>query len=123
MANEITMTVRVQASKGGTSVVNGTTAFTEDMGGNQMYHANPEISTTAAALTVGPVNQSNRYWLLVRNNDATNEVWLSLNNGSTYPIIVPPGMVAGPILIAAGQTLFADAQVATCECEVVAIEV
>ena len=122
MANEISITSRLSASKGGTSVANATTAFTIDMTGDQMYQANPSITTTAAALTCSPLDQTGRYWLFVRNQDATNEVWLSFNGGSTWPIVILPGESIGPILVAASMTLWADAQVATCICEVVAVE-
>lgn len=122
MANEITVTAKLSANKGSTAVSNATSSFTIDMAGAQMYHANPEISTTAAALSCSPVDQTARYWLFVRNQDSTNEVWLSFNGGSTYPVIVLPGESFGPVLVAASQTLWADAQTAACICEVVAVE-
>lgn len=122
MANEISITARLAASKGGTSASNATQTFSIDMAGDQVYHANPLISTTAGALSCSPVDQTARYWLFVRNQDATNEVLLSFNGGSTWPVVIPAGKSFGPVLVAASQTLWADAQVAACICEVVACE-
>lgn len=123
MANEISLSSRLSASKGGTAVANGTTSFTVDMAGTNMYHANPNITTTAGALTLTPVDQTARYWFWIRNQDSTNEVLLSTDGGTTWPLVVLPGECLGPILIAASQTLWADAQTATCTCEVIAVEV
>lgn len=122
MANEISITSKLAASKGGTSASNATQTFTIDMAGDQMYHANPSISTTAGALSCSPVDQTARYWLWIRNQDATNEVWISTDGGTTWPDVILPGESMGPRLIAAGRTLWADAQGGACICEVVAVE-
>lgn len=121
MADEIATTAKLLASKLSASVGNTGTIINADMSGDQMYHATPSISTTAGALTLGPVNQSNGYWLYVRNTDATNDVWLSTDGGSTYGIVVPAGL-AVLVKIRAGMTLWSDAQTAACICEIVAAE-
>ena len=123
MASEITVTARLSASKSSTSVANSSTSYVHDMTGDQMFHSNPSISTTAALLSLGTVDTSARYHLFLRNQDATNEVWLSFNGGSTWPIIILPGKSIGPIVVAASQTLWLDAQVASCIVEVVAVEI
>lgn len=123
MANEITVTAKLAASKGGTSASNATQSFNIDMAGSQVYHANPDITTTAALLSVSPVDSTARYHLFIRNTDSTNEVLLSFNGGSTWPIVILPGKSMGPITVAASQTLWLDAQIATCNCEVVAVEI
>lgn len=121
MADEIAIIARITATKLGASVGNTGATITADMSGDQMYHATPSISTTAGALTLGPVNQSNAYWLLVRNTDATNAVWLSTDGGTSYGITIPPdGVFFG--MIRAGATLWSDAQTAACICEVIAVE-
>ncbi len=122
MADEITLTAKLSATKGGSNVANITSSFTIDMAGDQMHHSTPAITTTAGALSCAPVDQTGRYWLLIRNQDATNEVWVSFNGGSTYPLVVLPGAEIGPLLIAASMTLWLDAQTATCICEVVSVE-
>lgn len=122
MADEISITCKLAASKGSTAVSNLTQSYTVTMSGAQMHHTNPEITTTAAALSCAPVDQTGRYWLWIRNTDATNEVWLSFNGGSTFPVVILPTETMGPILLAASQTLWLDAQTATCTCEVIAIE-
>lgn len=121
MADEITITAKLQASKLSAVVGNTGTAINADMSGDQMYHATPSISTTAGALTLGPVNQSNGYWLFVRNTDATNDVWLSTDGGTTYGIVVAAGKSV-LLKVRAGMTLWADAQTAACICEIVAVE-
>lgn len=123
MANEITYTSKLAASKGSTSVSNLTQTFNIDMTGVQMFHANPDITTTAALLSCGPVDVTARYHLWIRNTDATNEVLLSFNGGSSWPVVILPGKTMGPITVTASQTLWLDAQVATCTCEVIAVEI
>lgn len=93
------------------------------MAGDQMFLANPEITTTAGALSLGPVNTAARYRLLIRNTDPTNEVWLSFNGGTNWPVIIPPGEIVGPLVVAASQNLWADAQAGTCVVEVLAVEI
>lgn len=123
MASEITVTSKLAANKSSTSVANLTSSYTLDMAGSQMHHTNPEITITAAALSCTPVDQTARYHLWIRNTDITNEVLVSFNGGSTWPVVVLPGKTMGPITVAASQTLWLDAQVATCTCEVIAVEI
>lgn len=123
MANEITFTAKLAASKSSVSVGSLLQSFQVDMTGSQMHHTDPEITTTAAALSCSPVDQTARYHLWIRNVDETNEVLVSFNGGSTWPIVILPKMTMGPITVAASQTLWLDAQVATCTCEVIAVEI
>ena len=123
MANEITVTARLAATKDGTSASNATTSYSHDMAGDQVYHGNPLVTTTAGALSLSPVDSTARYHLFIRNQDATNEVWISFNGGSTWPIVILPGKSMGPITVAASQTLWTDAQSASCIIEVVAVEI
>lgn len=123
MPNEITFTAKLAASKSSTSVGSLLQSFQVDMTGSQMCHINPEITTTAAALSCAPVDQTARYHLWIRNTDETNEVQVSFNGGTTYPLVILPQMTMGPVTVAASQTLWLDAQVATCTCEVIAVEI
>jgi len=93
------------------------------MAGDQIFRANPEITTTAGALSLGPVNTAARYRVLVRNCYPTNEVWLSFNGGTNWPVVILPGEIVGPFVVAASQNLWADGQVGTCTCEVLAVEI
>ena len=124
MAGLITINARLSGSTGGGTIVqNGTAVFSITQVGDQVYQANPSITTTAALLPVSPVDNTGRYHLFLRNQDATNEVLVSFNGGSTWPIVILPGKSMGPITVAASQTLWLDAQVATCIVEVVAAEI
>ena len=122
MANEITLTARLAASKSSTSVSNATTSFSIDMAGDQMFHSNPPITITAGLVSLGTVDTAARYHLFMRNQDATNEVLVSFNGGSTWPLVSLPGKSMGPVTVTASQTLWLDAQVATCIIEIVAVE-
>jgi len=141
MANEITLTARLAASKSSTSVANATTSFSVDMNGAQMYHANPTI-TTAAALSVAPVSQagtdmSHRYWLFIRNQESAHELHISFDGGSTYSCVVLAGESFGPVLVRHGRSLYAKAidpagggvsfptestTIGSAVCEIVAVE-
>ena len=137
MANEISITARLSASKSSTSVANATTAFTIDMAATNMYHANPTIGA-AAALSLSPVSQGatnilDRYWLFLRNNASASEVWVSFDGGTIYSCAVLPGESFGPVLVRHGRSLFARAVLTvaspaegtvdgSAECEVVAVE-
>ena len=137
MANEISITARLSANKSSTAVANATTAFSVDMSGVQMYHANPEIGS-AGALSVSPVSQAgtnmlHRYWLFLRNQADANEIHVSLDGGSTYDFVVLAGESFGPVLVRHGRTLWAKAIIpgssptegtteGTAVCEVVACE-
>jgi hypothetical protein len=123
MASEITVTSKLAASKSSTSVANLTSSYTIDMAGAQMHHSNPVVSNTAAALSCTPVDQTARYHLWIRNTDGTNEVLVSFNGGSTYPLVILPGKTMGPITVAASMTLWLDPQGADCTCEVIAVEI
>ena len=137
MANEISITSRLSATKDGTSVANATSAFTIDMTGTPMYQANPLI-TTAGALSVSPVDQGatdilDRYWLFIRNTESAHEVHVSLDGGSTYDFVVLPGESFGPVLVRHGRTLWAKAivpaaspaegtTIGSAVCEVIAVQ-
>lgn len=113
MANEITLTARLAASKSSTSVSNATSSFSVDMNGAQMYHANPTV-TTAAALSVAPVSQgstnmADRYWLFIRNQETADELHISFDGGTTYSCVVLPGESFGPVLVRHGRSLYAKA--------------
>jgi len=124
MPGTISINAKLSARTAGDTLVdNNTTIFTHAMTGDQVYQANPAITTTAAALSLSPVDQTARYHLFIRNQDATNEVLLSFNGGSTWPVVILPGKSMGPITVAASQTLWLDAQVATCIVEAVAAEI
>ena len=53
MADEITITAKLLASKLGSVVSNTGAAINADMAGDQMYHATPSISTTVNGLRIG----------------------------------------------------------------------
>jgi len=135
MANEITLTARLSASKGGGSVANSLYSFSVDMAGSNMYHSMQEIdgdtpTEAAKALDLGDVNTANDYWLLVRNMDATYDVLLALDSTHTtfakQFAVIPPRKAVGPICIPGGATVYARNSSAltevTSDIEVVACE-
>ncbi len=121
MADEVNITLRFTASKGGTAVSNSTQTFQLDMGGDQVYHANPSVTTSWATIALGPIDTSKRYFLVFRNTDATNYVELSPNSGSTTGARVGPGGVFYAE-IPGGLTFQHRANTAACVCEVIAAE-
>lgn len=116
MANEITITSRLAANKGGNSVSNATSSFTlsMDTAASNMYHSNINVTTTAAIPSMGSVDTSKDYWLWARNTDTTSVITLSSDSGGSNKMgMMKPGEPWGPVRILGGVSVYFDADVAT----------
>ena len=105
MANEISITSKLQASKGGVTVVNVTTTKTQTMSttADDMSEGTQVIPTSQTALDVGAVDITNatgdEYMVQLYNADSTNFVTVSIKTGAaTYATagIMRPGEFWGP---------------------------
>lgn len=78
MANEISLTVKMTATKSGTSVTNYTSTKAQTMAGAAMHHTTQEVSTSEEALSVGDVDITNStgadYIVLLRNASPGAEI-------------------------------------------------
>jgi len=89
MADEIQMTARLYASKGGAYLPSVTYTKSATMAGVDMGSQTQLIGTTVEALSV-PVDVNSPYKLLIANLDSTNFVELGFVSG-TYTMRVPAG--------------------------------
>jgi hypothetical protein len=89
MADEIQMTARLYASKGGAFLPSVTYTKSATMAGVDMGSQTQSIATTVEALDV-PVDVSSPYKLLISNLDNTNFVEAGFVSG-TYTMRIPAG--------------------------------
>jgi len=89
MADEIQMTARLYASKGGAFLPSVTYTKSATMAGTDMGSQTQSIGTTVEALAV-PVDVGTPYKLLISNLDNTNFVSAGFVSG-TYPMRIPAG--------------------------------
>jgi hypothetical protein len=89
MADEIQMTARLYASKGGAFLPSVTYTKSATMAGVDMGSQTQLIGTTVEALDV-PVDVASPYKLLIANLDNTNYVELGFVSG-TYTMRIPAG--------------------------------
>jgi hypothetical protein len=125
MANEITLVGGLSASKGGAVLAPNTLTVQADMTGEDMAFITQTATTSDAALDIGSVATGSFYWLKVYNRDSTNYVELSTDTGGNFDanviLRIPPGAFAGPILVTGVKYIEADT--ASCDCSVYAVEV
>jgi hypothetical protein len=124
MANEVTATSNLFASKGGAVI--GTAAITlqRDMAGNDMVQATQTIGHSAdEALNLGDVATGGYYDLEVYNRDATNYVELSNATGGSFAAGVwcriPPLWTSR---VHRTGVVYAKADTAACDVTVRAVE-
>lgn len=89
MADEIQMTARLYASKGGAYLPSVTYTKSATMAGTDMGSQTQLIGTTVEALSV-PVDVSSPYKLLISNLDNSNFVEMGFVSG-TYTMRIPAG--------------------------------
>lgn len=120
MANEITVSASLTASKDNASItVSASKTF--DMSNNDMVQATQNVGTTAEALALGDLSLPAAY-LYVRNMDPTNFVVLSLNSDGSTPFSkIRPGHFAIFPTPESG-TIYAKADTAACRVAVAACE-
>lgn len=137
MANEITLTAALQASKNSVKVVNSTTAKIQNMETvkTHMTHEIQNVGTSEEALDVGDVDITNatggEYMVLLFNRDATNYVSVEVKYAATpsYWVIgiMRPGEPWGPVRLPKldGSSLggiYLKANTAACDVEIVVVE-
>jgi len=121
MAKTIAGSMNLSANLEGVAADIRSSSFTAQVTGDQLYHANPLVGTSSESLTFAPVNQSQRYRLAVRNMDAANEIQISLNTGTDWHMVVPPGE-AIYFNVNSGSGLRFKAIGAPCLTEILAVE-
>lgn len=122
MANEISITAKLSVSKGGTTVTNATSTDSIDMTGTNMLTLVQNIGTSYEALTLTDIDTASKYFVLLRNKDATNYVEVSFDAGSTYSLRMDAGELCGPLPIVAGEQIGCRANTAACEVEIICCE-
>lgn len=122
MANEISITAKLSVSKGGTTVTNATSTDSIDMTGTNMLTLVQNIGTSYEALTLTDIDTASKYFVMLRNKDATNYVEVSFDAGSTYSLRMDAGELCGPLPIVAGEQIGCRANTAACEVEIICCE-
>lgn len=131
MANEITITSKIAATKGGSSVTNYTSSFNVDMASTATTKSqvDQEVGTSAEAIITGDVTLTDQHFLWFCNHDETNYVEVQVHkDGSNMAVagVMRPGEPFGPVR-AAGQSggypcYKLKANTAACTVEVIAVE-
>ena len=119
MADEIQMTARLYASKGGAFLPSVTYNKSATMAGTDMGSQTQSIGTTVEALDV-PVDVSSPYKLLISNLDNTNFIEAGFASG-TYTMRIPAGETMLMPYVTATLYLKADTSAVTIQatfCEI-----
>lgn len=119
MADEIQMTARLYASKGGAFLPSVTYTKSATMAGTDMGSQTQSIGTTVEALNV-PVDVSSPYKLLISNLDNTNFIEAGFVSG-TYTMRIPAGETMLMPYVTATLYLKADTSAVTIQatfCEI-----
>jgi hypothetical protein len=89
MANEIQMSARLYAAKGGASIDGTTYTVTANMTGFDMGQQTQDVSTSAEALDITP-DVASPYRVMIRNIDTINSVQVGFYDAVIYPNVVYP---------------------------------
>jgi len=123
MANEITASAQLSASKNGVTLNNSvslTVQASKDMAGDQMTQNVQIIGTSAEALDVGDVSTIG--YVLIKNLDSTNFVELALDSGVSTQKFAKLRAGDFAVFPASTATIYAKADTSPCNCLVMAIE-
>jgi hypothetical protein len=116
---DATITVSINASKGGASVnsvgTTGAAATSYTMTGTDMGSGTTLVSTTTATLSVG--SATGPYWLFVRNTSSTSGETIRIGNANADPITslrttIEPGE-SNLISVESGGTVYVEAAAGT----------
>jgi hypothetical protein len=120
MANEISVTANLSASKGGASITPGSKSKTITMAGTNMISSTQSIGTTSELVIFGDITGAPEY-VFITNLDTENYVEIGGDSGLTvWNLKLKPGY---PTLIPlSSATLYAKANTATCQILVSAVE-
>jgi len=125
---DVTITVSIQASKGGASVnsvgTTGAAAASFTMSGSDMGSGTVATSTTTATLSVG--SSTGPYWLFLRNMSSTTGEDIRVGNANADPITslrttVKPGE-SSLISVEASGVVYVEAASGTPSLNWVAVE-
>jgi hypothetical protein len=119
MANEVTFSVSLKATKNN-ATVNQTANLTADMTGTQMTQATQNIGTTAELVDFGDITGAPQF-VLIRNLDATNFVEVGGDSGLTvFKIKIPAGKAN--LVSPSAVPLYAKANAAPVNIQLTAVE-
>lgn len=120
MANEITMTAGLSASKGGAVVNPGTQTKLLTMAGSNMVQYTFPLTTSATAVSFTGITGVPA-GVLIKNNDSTNYIEVGGDSGLT---VFKLKLLAGEfvLLTPSSATMYYKANTATCQVFVVAVE-
>lgn len=126
MANEITVTAKLSASKGGSSVTNATSVgnVTMTTGNNMVGDVYDFALATKTAIPVGTVAPASQFWVLLRNQNAlsTDYVKVTFDDGATYPLIMFGGETCGPFRVEASKVVKVYAVTLAARLNVIVVE-
>ena len=122
MANEITVTGKITLKNGKFELELNSRSLQADQAGTGGVHQEQNIGTTYEAISLGEVTTAG--YAMFRNNDDTNFLQIGLDGGAALTPVMKllAGETAGPFRIDAAATLFALADTAACELEVIILE-
>ncbi|MCP4528937.1 MAG: hypothetical protein GY833_23960 [Aestuariibacter sp.] len=122
MANEITITGKVTLKSGGFELELNSRSLKVDQTGEGGIQQVQEIGTTYEAIDLGQV--ATEGYAMFRNLDDTNFVQIGLDGGASLTPVMKllATETAGPLRIDAAATLFALADTASCNLEVIILE-
>lgn len=112
MANEITVSLSISASKTGSgSFTTPRLAFQADMAGDNLVGGlTQDVGTSAEALTFGDISGAPGAFV-IKNEDATNFVTYGFTNPPTELILLPG---ASNVITPSTGTIYAKADTAAC---------
>lgn len=120
MANEITQTVTLSASKGGATASMSTTKRIT-LTGDDMIQSTQVIGTSAETLTLGEISGTPGN-VAIKNLDSTNFVEIGGDSGLTvFKLKINPGEAA--LFQPNSGTIYAKADTAAVRVQIVAVEV
>lgn len=121
MANEISMTLRLNASKGGATVDSGSKLKQLTMSGSKMVQTVIAVGTASELLTIGDLAGVPAA-VMITNLDATNFVLISGETGFTA--VMQLKILAGEsvLITPLAATLYAKADTAACNLQLIAVE-
>jgi hypothetical protein len=119
MANEVSFSVALKATKGNASVNQSANLFA-NMAGTDMLQATQNIGTTAELVSFGDITGAPQF-VMIRNLDTTNFVELGGDSGLT---VFKTKLLAGQVCLftPSSATLYAKADTAAVSIMVVAVE-
>jgi len=119
MANEVTFSVSLKATKGNASV-NNTANMIASMTGSDMMQSTQNIGTTAELVSFGDITGAPQL-VMIRNLDATNFVELGGDSGLTvFKTKIAAGQAC--LFTPSSATLYAKADTAAVSIFVIAVE-